>query len=183
MRYGFLWMMTLSTLVTAQTVSQFSLPATDGKNYDLSSLLKTHEAAVVIFVATKCPYSNAYNERYNRLAKSLKESKIAFLPINSNDTESLAQVKAHSQDQKFSFPVLKDDGHKVADLFEAAKTPEVFMVDKKLNIIYHGRIDDDSEGKSPAPSEDLLAAVSDLLGKREIRVKQTKAFGCSIKRN
>ena len=83
----------------------FKLTGTDGASYDLKEALKTNQAAVVVFVATKCPYSNAYNERYNGLAADLKKlgKKVAFFPINSNDTESMEEVKKHAEEHKFTF--------------------------------------------------------------------------------
>src|SRR5688572_16648214 len=98
MRQLLLFFSTVSIPLVAATISGFKLPATDGKTYDLDAALKSNKAAAIVFVATKCPYSNAYNERYNRIAKQLSDLKVAFLPINSNDTESMDDVKAHSKE-------------------------------------------------------------------------------------
>src|SRR5688572_16952268 len=85
----------------------FTLTATDGKEYGLSKALKENDAAVVVFIATKCPYSNAYNERYNEMIGALKKKakKVAFLAVNSNVTEPMDEVKAHATEKKFIFPV------------------------------------------------------------------------------
>jgi len=163
--------------------SDFELKATDGKSYSLLKSLSTDTGAVVVFIATKCPYSNAYNERYNALAAELKAKNFAFLAINSNDTEDMDEVTRHakSESAKFSFPVLKDVGHKVADIFNAQKTPEAFVIAKSGEIVYHGRIDDDSEGRA-VKRRDLLAAVEESLAGKTVSVKEMSAFGCSIKR-
>src|SRR5688572_16259588 len=162
----------------------FSLTGTDGKEYGLAKSLKENDAAIVIFVATKCPYSNAYNERYNDMIATFKKKapkKVAFLAINSNMTEPMEEVKAHAAEKKFTFPVLKDDNYKVADLYSAEKTPEAFLVGKNGKVLYHGRIDDDSEGKN-IKSRDLMAAIDQVLAGKEVKVKETRSFGCSIKR-
>jgi peroxiredoxin len=137
----------------------------------------------VVFVATKCPYSNAYNERYNGLAADLKKlgKKVAFFPINSNDTESMEEVKKHAEEHKFTFPVLKDEKHAIADGFKAEKTPEAYLVGADGKVFYHGRIDDDTEGKK-ITRKDLLAALEEHLAGKKVTVAETKAFGCSIKR-
>ncbi len=165
-----------------QKVASFELKAVDGKQYNLENELKKKEMVAVIFIATKCPYSNAYIQRYRTLFDALSQRiSVSLFTINSNDTESFDEVKAHAKENKFSFPVLKDEGHKVADLFGAEKTPEVFLVGKDKEILYHGRIDDDAEGKH-VKRQDLLAAVDEVVTKKPISVKETKAFGCSIKR-
>jgi len=166
------------------TAPDFTLKGTDGKDYGLKRSLETHDAAVVIFVATKCPYSNAYNTCYNEMHDSLKKrngKKVALLPINSNVTEPFDQVRAHAGENKYTFAVLKDEGYKVADAYAAEKTPEAFLVSKQGKVLYHGRIDDDSEGKN-IKNRDLANAVDQYLSGKEVSVKETRSFGCSIKR-
>ena len=53
------------------TVEDFTLPDADGKEQSLNSL-KGKNGSVLIFVATKCPVSNAYNERMEKLAQDFK---------------------------------------------------------------------------------------------------------------
>lgn len=171
-------------LAVGEKAPDFKLKATDGNEYGLKDALAANTAAIVVFIATKCPYSNAYNERYNQLIGELKKKapkKVAFLAVNSNDTEPFDEVKKHAAERSYAFPVLKDDSHKVADLYRAEKTPEAFLVDAKGDVVYHGRIDDDTEGKN-VKRRDLLAAVDDTLAGKPVSVKETKAFGCSIKR-
>lgn len=163
-------------------ISNFGLSGTDGKVYQLETALKTTPLVAVVFVATKCPYSNAYNERYNQLVQELKKrKKVTLFAINSNDTEPMDEVKGHAQEKQFSFPVLKDEKHQVADLFGAEKTPEVFLVNQERKVVYHGRIDNDSEGKN-VTRNDLLEAIDEVLSKKRVSIAETKAFGCSIKR-
>jgi hypothetical protein len=77
--------------------------------------------------------------------------------------------------------VLKDVGHKVADAFGAEKTPETFLVNSQYKILYHGRIDDDTEG-THIQKRDLFMAVQNFLSGKQVPVVETKAFGCSITR-
>lgn len=174
----------LAATGVGQSAPEFSLTATDGKQYGLKRALASHDAAVVVFVATKCPYSNAYNGRYNDLHKALSNlngKKVAWLAINANNTEPMDEVKSHAQTNQFAFPVLKDEGNKVADAYGAEKTPETFLVGKSGKVLYHGRIDDDSDGKN-IKSQDLRKAIEEAVAGKEVSTKETKSFGCSIKR-
>src|SRR5256885_15573549 len=53
------------------TIDDFKLPDADGSEHSLKSLMGKN-GAVIIFVATKCPVSNAYNDRMEKLAHDYK---------------------------------------------------------------------------------------------------------------
>ena len=161
----------------------FTLPAaSDGKAIALRELLGKHKLVVVIFVATKCPISNGYNERMAAMAKEYAAKGVAFVGINSNKTEPAAEVAEHAAKHGFSFPVVKDDANKVADLYGATKTPEVFLLDPKGTLLYHGRIDETHDRPKEVRSPDLLNTLDAVLSGRSVPNAETKAFGCTIKR-
>ena len=161
----------------------FTLPAaSDGKAVALKDLLARNKAVAIVFVATKCPVSNAYNTRMAALGKEYAAKGIPLVGINSNKTEPAAEVKEHAAKHDFTFPVLKDDGNKIADAYGASHTPEVFVVDSKGNLIYHGRIDETQDDPKNVKSPDLRSALDAVLAGKPVPTAQTKAFGCSIKR-
>src|SRR5574341_1229336 len=158
----------------------FQLKSVDGKEYNLESL-KGKKAVVVMFISVRCPVSNAYNDRMVKLFDDYSGKDVAILGVNSNVTESVDDAKQHAQANKFAFPVLKDDGNVVADAYGAQVTPEIFVLDDKLILRYHGRIDD-SQKPAGVSTNDLRDALNAMLAGKEIGRKETKAFGCTIKR-
>ena len=46
----------------------FDLKTIDGKDFSLASAEKTDKLVVLMFIATQCPYSNAYNDRMRDMA-------------------------------------------------------------------------------------------------------------------
>jgi peroxiredoxin len=134
-----------------------------------------------MFISTRCPYSNAYNERMVKLHEDYNGKGAVILAINANSTETIEDVKQHAQDKKFAFPVLKDEGNFVADSYGAQVTPEIFLLDGNLTLRYHGRIDN-SHKLDEVKSSDLRDALNAMLAGKEIAKKEAKAFGCSIKR-
>jgi peroxiredoxin len=161
----------------------FTLPAaSDGKAVALKDLLTKSKAVAVVFVATQCPVSNAYNTRMAALGKEYAAKGIPLVGINSNKTEPAAEVRAHAEKHGFTFPVLKDDGNKIADAYGATKTPEVYLLDPKGNLLYHGRIDENQDDPRGVKSPDLRNALDAVLSGRPVPVVETKAFGCTIKR-
>ena len=158
----------------------FNLKDYNGDSFNPSSL-KDSIAVAYIFVSTRCPVSNAYNERMEKLFQAFKSKKIALIGINSNKAENSEEIKTHAKDKGLSFPILKDIGNKVADYLKASFTPEVFLLNSKSELIYHGRIDD-SRRENSVNSKDLENAFQSVVSSSPIKVKETKAFGCSIKR-
>lgn len=176
---------TAQALEPGGVVGDFALKGTDEKEYSLSSALSSSEAAIVVFLSARCPYSNSYNERLNRLMPmllNLSGKRVAFLAVNANFTESAAEISKHAADKKYVFPVLRDERQMAAKALGAEVTPEAFLIDKKRRLLYRGRIDDDTEGKK-IESQDLLLALKQHLEGRPVAVKRTRGFGCGLPRS
>lgn len=163
------------------TVEEFKLPDAAGQDRALSSV-RGAKGTVLIFVSTKCPVSNAYNERMEKLAKELRGRGVNVVGINSNVGESRDDIKQHSAEHGFSFVVLKDEGNKIADKLGATRTPEAFFLGPDNRLLYRGRIDDTDPRRGEALTPDLLNAVEETLAGKPVTKTEGLAFGCSIKR-
>ena len=162
------------------TLEDFTLPDADGKEHSLNSL-KGKNGSVLIFVATKCPVSNAYNERMEKLAQDYKARGINVIGINSNVAESAAAVKAHAAQNNLTFAVLKDPANKIADRLGATVTPEVYFLDASNKLIYRGRIDN-AKDAAQVNSSELRDAIEATLAGKPVAKTTATAFGCTIKR-
>jgi peroxiredoxin len=163
------------------TISNFKLPNVNGELSSLASL-KGKNGTVLIFIAVKCPVSNAYNERMEKLAQDYQARGINVIGINSNATEPTDSVKQHASEHQFTFPILKDDGQKIADTLGAQHTPEAFLLDANNKLVYRGRIDN-SKNAAMVSSNDLRDAMEEVLAGRPVTKTQARAFGCTIKRS
>jgi peroxiredoxin len=161
-------------------IDDFTLPDADGASHSLASL-KGKNGTVIIFIATKCPVSNAYNDRMEKVFEDYKAKGINVVGINSNSTEPAAEVKSHAAEKGLKFTILKDDGNKIADRLGAFATPEAYVLDAKGKLVYHGRIDN-SKDSSAIESNDLRAALDEVLAGKPVSKTEAKAFGCTIKR-
>jgi peroxiredoxin len=158
----------------------FQLTTIDGKPFSLSSAAKDHKAVVLMWISTQCPYSNAYNAQMKDLANAFASKGVLFVGVNSNKTEDSAAMVAHAKANGHTFPIVKDPDNKVADLYDARRTPEVYVIDPEGKLRYHGRITENHE--DPASSPDLKNALDSFLAGKPIARTETKAFGCTIKR-
>ena len=171
---------TKASLAIGAVIPDFKLPDADGKEHSLASL-KGKSGTVLIFIATKCPVSNAYNERMAKLAADYRARGVNVVGINSNSTEPAAEVKSHAAEKGLSFVILKDAGNQIADRFNAQATPEAFLLDASGRLVYHGRIDNSRYGYVITASN-LRDAVEATLAGKPVEKAEAKAFGCSIKR-
>jgi peroxiredoxin len=160
----------------------FSLTTIDGKPFSLADAEKADSLVVLVFISIQCPYSNAYNDRMRDMAAAYAKKGVQVVGINSNVAETVQDVADHAKKHGHTFTIVKDPGNKVADLYDAKRTPEVFVVDKDGKLRYHGRIDDNSDDASKVSSPDLKNALDALLAGQPVAKAETKAFGCTIKR-
>ena len=166
--------------IIGTVVEDFTLPDADGNAHTLASL-KGKQGTVLIFVATRCPVSNGYNERMEKLAEDYAARGVSVVGINANSTEPAAEVKSHAAEKHLTFPILKDNGNKVADRLGAQHTPEAFLLDANNKLVYHGRIDN-SLNPANVSANDLRDAIDAILAGKPVAKSEAKAFGCSIKR-
>jgi peroxiredoxin len=171
----------IPSLKAGDKAPAFTLKNYDGKDVSLESVLKENQAAVVMFIATKCPVSNAYNGRMAALQTAYAGKKVGFIGINANKEEPADEVRDHAKEHKFGFPVAKDPNNVIADAYGAMVTPEIFVVGRDMTILYHGRIDD-SKKEAEVTKQDLAGALDAILAGKKVSAEQPKAFGCSIKR-
>ena len=161
-------------------IDDFKLPDADGAAHSLKALMGKN-GAVIIFIATRCPISNGYNERMQKLAEDYQAKGFNVIGINSNVTEPAAEVKSHAAEKHLTFTILKDDGNKIADRLGANHTPEAYVIDAGGKLVYHGRIDN-SVNPANINSNDLRDALDAVLAGKPIQKTTSVAFGCSIKR-
>jgi len=167
-------------LAIGAAMENFSLPDLDGQTQTLSGLTGKN-GAVVVFLSAQCPVVKSYNERINQIAAEYAAKGITFIGINSNATEDLAWVKSDAAKVGYKFPLLIDKGNMLADELAANATPEVFFVDSKGVLLYHGAIDNDRSGRR-ITEQYLRTAFDSTLSGKPIERKTAQAFGCTIKR-
>ena len=158
-------------------VSDFMVSDMTGRPAHYSVLKGT--VTVVIFFSTRCPISNAFNYRRNKLYNDFKD-RVKFIVIDSNSNESLAEEKEYARAVEFDFPVYRDINSVVADRFGALATTDTFVVDASGNLRYHGYLED-SPNPARAKHPALRLAIEAVLEGRPVATPETKPIGCSIR--
>jgi peroxiredoxin len=165
-------------------VEPFALKDAAGEEWSLKTL-KDKKAVVVVFVGTECPVNNAYLPKLTELRKAYQEKGVEVVAVNSNRQDTAQRVGEHAKQLKLTYPVLKDEGNVVADLFGARRTPEAFLLDDKHVIRYRGRIDDQygiGFRRGEPTKKDLVAALDAVLAGQDVKTAETEVSGCLIGR-
>jgi len=165
-------------------VEDFTLPDINGKPHRLYDF-EGKKAVAVIFIATRCPYSNAFNQVMAGLAHEYESRGVAVIGINANNTESVAEVAEHARTHGLDFLILKDGGNQIADRLGASVTPEVFLMDSTWTLRYHGALGNSHQptnNPDKTNADEVRPALDGILNGKPAEVTETKAFGCSIKR-
>jgi peroxiredoxin len=182
------------TLPIGSKAPDFKLKGIDNKFYTLKSFSKA-KILVIIFSATHCPTAQAYEERIKSIQSDYQSKGVKVVMINPNNPlavcleemgysemgDSFSDMKQRAKDQSFNFPFLNDgDEQKTAMAYGPVATPHVFIFDSQRILRFCGRIDD-KEKIGTATQFDTRNAIDALLEGKEVSVKETKVFGCSIK--
>ena len=168
----------LAAILLGGTVPEFQVLDLQGNSHSFASL--KGDTTVLVFIAVRCPVSNAYNLRMESLYKDYSARGVKFIFVNANANESNDEVNEHARQVGFSFPVYRDSGN-VAELFNAQVTPETYIIDKTGLLRYHGAIDD-APNQARVRKQTLRAALDEVLAGRPVTVAETKVFGCTVKR-
>lgn len=144
-------------------------------------------ASVIMFICNHCPYVKHINAELTRLANDYIPQKVRFLAISSNDVENFPDDSPENMVQNahilnYPFPYLYDETQEVASAYKAACTPDFFVFDKELALVYRGQLDDSRPGNNvPVTGASIRDALDCLLTDRPLNFVQKPSLGCNIK--
>ena len=158
----------------------------DDQPKSLDSLKGTH-GTLVMFICNHCPFVIHVNKQLVQLANDYSSKGINCIAISSNDVVNYPQdgpdkMKVHAKENLYPFPYLYDETQDVAKAYDAACTPDFFLFDQDLKLVYAGQLDGSRPGNDiPVTGEDLRAAMDALLRQDTINPNQKPSMGCNIK--
>lgn len=168
-------------------------PETDREVVDTSGRTLTLEdvaddnGLLVMFTCNTCPWVAKWEDRYNALATLAANNNIGMIALNPNERirnrgESMEDMRKRAQKMEYLFPYALDQDHLIADAFGATRTPELFLFDKNMTLVYHGAIDDNANDANAVEQTYAEDAINEMVQGNDIAVKETKSLGCTIKR-
>ena len=173
------------TLQLGKKAPDFTLPATDGKTYQLSDF---DEAGVLVifFTCNHCPYVIGSDEVTRQTADKFTSQGVKFVGINANSKNTYPEddfehMIARMQEHKFPWLYLYDESQDVAKTYGALRTPHFFVFGKARILIYTGRGVDTPRDTSKMTVNDLERALEEHLAGVPVSVPLTNPIGCNVK--
>ncbi|HKF41853.1 MAG TPA: redoxin domain-containing protein [Thermoanaerobaculia bacterium] len=166
----------LGGLEVGAVAPDFGITTLEGRKFSLAEAAKTHKGVVILFISTICPYSNYYNDLIRDMAAEFGKRNVLFVGVNSGGLETAEEMRAHAREHGHTFEIVRDADSRIAEVLDARRTPEAFLLDSAGTLRYHGRI------ASKISNPDLKSAIEAFLDGRPIHPAETKAFGCAIPR-
>ena len=190
---GFATLTALAFTVSEPLQIGSPLPKADLKLKDISGKeiamqeVKKDMGLLVMFSCNTCPYVIKNQQRTIGIGEYAQKMKIGVIVLNSNEAlrgneDSYTAMKDYAKAQQYKWNYVVDKNNEVADAFGANRTPECFLFDKNLKLVYHGAIDDNPSNADAVVKEHLKNAINELTAGKEITVKESRSVGCSIKR-
>lgn len=149
--------------------------------------LEGEKATVILFICNHCPYVKHLNNAIVSVANNYLPKGVSFVAIGSNDAVAFPEdapdkMKENALRLGFQFPYLYDETQAVAKAYDAACTPDIYVYDKDLKLVYRGQFDDARPSNQVPPTgKDLSAALDAILSGNEVSKIQKPSIGCNIK--
>jgi peroxiredoxin len=165
----------------------FNLPDTvSGENKSLQEL-RSEKATVIMFICNHCPFVKHVNAELVSMSNKYIDKGISFVAISSNDVvnypdDSPEKMKQAAADLGYKFPYLFDESQDVAKSYQAACTPDFYIFDGDLKLVYRGQLDESRPGNDiPVTGMDMRAALDNILEGEQVSGDQKPSIGCNIK--
>lgn len=149
--------------------------------------VRGEKGTVVIFICNHCPFVKHVSEELVRVCNDYRVIGFGFVAINSNDAikypeDSPARMWDTARKEGYPFPYLFDETQEVAKAYDAACTPDFYLFDEELELVYRGQLDNSRPGNGiPVNGRDLREALDNLLNNNPQRKNQKPSMGCNIK--
>ena len=149
--------------------------------------IKGERGTVIMFLCNHCPFVKHVNEEIVHIANEYRQLGFGFAGIMSNDVKRYPEdhpekMKEHAAKHQYSFPYLYDGTQEIAKAYDAACTPDFYLFDAELKLIYRGQLDNSRPGNGIHPNgRDLREAMDAVLNNRSVAKDQKPSIGCNIK--
>ncbi len=149
--------------------------------------IRGDRGTVVMFICNHCPFVKHVFDEIVRVANDYRILDFGFVAISSNDVEKYpddgpALMWKTARKHNFTFPYLYDETQEIAKAYDAACTPDFYVFNNRLDLVYRGQLDDSRPGNGiPVNGRDLREALDNEFNSRSQNTVQKPSIGCNIK--
>ncbi len=143
------------------------------------------EVYVVMFISADCPLSQLYAKPFTSLMNRYPEFLFIGVSPGENDDENV--LLTFQDNYGFGPYIYRDVNYNFSKKLNASVTPQFFIIDQEMNVLYNGAMDDwaiDLAKKKIAPKRHyLMDALEAISSGKELGLKKTEPVGCIIEYN
>ena len=149
--------------------------------------LQGTKGTLVLFICNHCPFVIHINQALVALGNEVQPKGVSIIAISSNDAKTYPQdgpdaMQSHAKKLNYPFPYLYDETQLVAKAYDAACTPDFYLFDSHLKLVYRGQLDDSRPKNGlPIDGNDLKHAIKCLIENKDNTHPQKPSIGCNIK--
>lgn len=168
------------------TAPAFTLTNVDDRSLSLDDV-RGAKGLCVVFFSNHCPYVKHVRDVFVSIAAAFQRRGIGVVAIASNDPvaypdDAPDKMRLEHREFAYGFPYLFDASQSVAKAYRAACTPDFFLFDSNLSLVYRGQMDGSRPGNDiPVTGGDLVMAADAMLAQKPINAEQKPSLGCNIK--
>lgn len=181
----------------ARTESAMLPLGTSAPDFVLKNVVTGHElntqnasgpkGLLVMFICRHCPFVKHLEKSLAQLGRDYEGKGIGIVAISSNDAASYPEdapekLAQQAREIGFNFPYLYDETQEVARSYDATCTPDFFLFDSALKLVYRGQFDESRPGNDiPVTGKDLRTALDAVIAGKPVNPNQRPSLGCNIK--
>ncbi|MEM6690255.1 MAG: redoxin domain-containing protein [Planctomycetota bacterium] len=165
-----------------QLIPDFEYEDVFGQVGKLSDHKKSH-GVVIAMTGTGCPLCKKYAPTLAQIERDYRESGVAFVFINPNESEELDELREEVERLKLGGCYVRDGKKKIARVLDVKTTTEVFVLDRSRTLVYRGAVDDQygiGYALDSPRINYLRDALDGLLNENESFVRATSSPGCEM---
>ncbi len=170
-----------------------SIPSPDVKMEDISGKsfsfndVKKKNGLLVVFSCNTCPWVIKNQQVANEALKYAIQKDFGVIVLNSNEAQrggddSKVAMSGYAKNQQYQWPYVIDKNSVMADAFGAKVTPECYLFDKNMKLVYHGAITDNPKSPAESTRNHLKLAIDETESGQVVTQATSRAMGCGIKR-
>ena len=173
-----------------QPAPDFSLTDCSGKKVSLSDY--KGKVVVLEWVNHNCPFVAKHYGSGNmqKLQADATAKGVTWLSICSSapgkpgHADAAGALKKCTETQSAATAYLLDETGEVGKTYGAKVTPDMYVIDAKGVLVYHGAIDDKKStnpGDIAGAKNYVAAALDEVLAGKPVSTAKTDPYGCSVK--
>lgn len=144
-----------------------------------AELISKKDFTVYVFMNKNCPCTNHNIKYLNSMQENFEN--IEFIGIHSFKNTKSEDVQKYAEEKNINFKLINDEKLLFANLFEANRTPQIFITNKNNEIVYIGGV---TNRTNPDTASEfyLKNALVTITNTNHLPPTEHKSLGCFIVR-